>query len=88
MEAYGCPVFSLGESYFTESMLPKGYKTVIDWFQEVAAGTNYANPEFRRYDSYSYLSGDTEIETETERKDSGVEFGEAELTPVEQSTEE
>lgn len=48
--AHGCPVFSLGEPYYTESMLPKGYKTVIDWFQEVAVDPGYANPEFYRQD--------------------------------------
>lgn len=31
-------------------MLPKGYKTVLGWFQEVAADPSYANPEFTRYD--------------------------------------
>jgi hypothetical protein len=27
-------------------MLPNGYKTVIDWFQEVAEHSSYANPIF------------------------------------------
>lgn len=31
-------------------MLPKGYKTVLNWFQEVAADPNYANPKFERID--------------------------------------
>jgi hypothetical protein len=38
-------VFSLGEPYYIESMLPKGYKVIIDWFQEVAEDPDYANPE-------------------------------------------
>jgi hypothetical protein len=73
----------LGEAYFTEAMLPNGYKTVIDWFQEVAADANYTNPEFHRYDSESYHSGSTEMDTETERNDRGVAFEEAKITPVE-----
>jgi hypothetical protein len=48
---YGCPTFSLGEAYITEVMLPKGYMAVLDWFQEVAARDDYANPEFQRYDT-------------------------------------
>jgi hypothetical protein len=48
--AYGCPVFSLGEPYYAESMLPKGYKTILDWFQEVGLDPEYANPTFERYD--------------------------------------
>jgi len=48
--AYGCPVFSLGEPYYTETLLPRGYKTVVDWFQEVAEDPEYANPEYERYD--------------------------------------
>lgn len=49
--AHGCPIFSLGEPYYTEAMLPRGYKTVVDWFQEVAANPDYANPQFVRFDS-------------------------------------
>jgi hypothetical protein len=48
--AYGCPVFSLSEPYYSETMLPKGYKTLVDWFQEVAADPDYANPKFERID--------------------------------------
>jgi len=48
--AYGCPVFSLGEPYYAESMLPKGYKTIIDWFQEVGLNPEYTNPAFERFD--------------------------------------
>jgi hypothetical protein len=48
--AYGCPVFSLGEPYYSESMLSKGYKIIIDWFQEVGVDPNYANPVFQRFD--------------------------------------
>lgn len=48
--AYGCPVFSLSEPYYSETMLPKGYKTLVDWFQEVAVDLDYANPKFERID--------------------------------------
>ncbi|RDL35900.1 Uncharacterized protein BP5553_06512 [Venustampulla echinocandica] len=48
--AYGCPVFSLGEPYYSETMLPKGYKTVLNWFQEVADDLEYLNPSFERID--------------------------------------
>lgn len=68
IEAYGCPAFSLGEPYYTETMLANGYKTVIDWFQEVAADTYYANPEFQRYDSYC-------SDAETEHEDTDGAFG-------------
>lgn len=47
-------------------MLPKGYKTVINWFQEVAANPNYINPEFLRYD-------DDESEPE-EEQEPGIEL--------------
>ena len=50
VDAHGCPVFSLGEPYYSEAMLPKGYKTVMDWLQEVASNLHYANPVFERYD--------------------------------------
>ncbi|ESZ93191.1 hypothetical protein SBOR_6423 [Sclerotinia borealis F-4128] len=50
--AFGSPVFSLSESYYTECLLPKGYHTVIDFFQEVAncdsQGGDYVNPTFVR----------------------------------------
>ena len=29
-------------------MLPKGYRTIIDWFQEVNLDPDYANPTFQR----------------------------------------
>ncbi|KAJ8060768.1 hypothetical protein OCU04_011072 [Sclerotinia nivalis] len=52
--AFGSPVFSLGESYYTECLLPKGYHTVIDFFHEVAdwdsQGGEYVNPTFVRID--------------------------------------
>lgn len=51
VEAYGAPVFSLGEPYYSEALLPKGYKLIIDWFQEVAADHDYANPGFTRVDN-------------------------------------
>jgi hypothetical protein len=45
-DCYGCPVYSLGEPYYSELMLPKGYEIVLDWFQEVVAGgEDYENPE-------------------------------------------
>lgn len=28
-------------------MLPKGYKVIVDWFNEVAADPEYTNPEFK-----------------------------------------
>lgn len=52
--AHGCPVFSLGEPYYTENMLPKGYKAVVDWFQEVASDADYANPFIARLDEDGY----------------------------------
>jgi hypothetical protein len=38
----------LGEPYYAETMLPKGYKTIVDWFQEVGLNPEYANPTFQR----------------------------------------
>jgi hypothetical protein len=66
--AYGCPVFSLGEPYYNEALLPKGYKTVLDWFQEVALDPEYENPELQRFD----VGGeDDESEPEQSWKESG-----------------
>lgn len=31
-------------------MLPRGYKTILDWFYEVASDAGYANPKFERVD--------------------------------------
>jgi hypothetical protein len=59
IEAHGCPVFSLGEPYYSETMLPKGYKTVVDWFTDVASDPEYANPVFVRHDD-----DDSDAETE------------------------
>jgi len=59
--AHGCPTFSLGEPYYTETMLPNGYKTVLDWFQEVAADEKYENPEFTRIDDHKE-SDDEEVQ--------------------------
>ena len=53
-------------------MLPKGYKTVIDWFQEVAAEPNYANPELHRFD-------DDDSDADTEEQEAGIN-----LSPVEE----
>ena len=46
-------------------MLPKGYKTILDWFQEVAADPDYNNPEYTR-------QGNDESEDEVPQ--GGVEF--------------
>ena len=43
-------MYSLGEPYYSETMLPIGYKTVIDWFQEVASTPDYMNPQLERID--------------------------------------
>jgi hypothetical protein len=48
-------------------MLPKGYKTIIDWFQEVATDPDYANPEFQRYD-------DDDSDVEMEPQEPGIEL--------------
>lgn len=48
--AYGCAAFSLGEPYYAETMLPKGYKMVLDLFKEVASTPGYKNPRFKRFD--------------------------------------
>ncbi|KAF7935042.1 uncharacterized protein EAE98_003087 [Botrytis deweyae] len=52
--AFGSPVFSLSEPYYTECLLPKGYRTVVDFFHEVAEwdsqGGEYVNPTFVRMD--------------------------------------
>jgi len=70
--AYGCPVFSLGEPYYAESMLPKGYKTIIDWFQEVGLNPEYTNPAFERFDF------DEDDEEEENPLEGGVELKRAE----------
>jgi hypothetical protein len=46
-------------------MLPKGYKTVLDWFQEVAAEPEFRNPEYTRHD---------DEESEDEVPQGGIEF--------------
>ncbi|RDW56435.1 hypothetical protein BP5796_13184 [Coleophoma crateriformis] len=67
---YGAPVFSLGVPYYTELLLPKGYRKVIDWIQEVADTPDYENPVFQRIDddhediSESYTAGDGGIDLE------------------------
>ncbi|TVY91298.1 hypothetical protein LAWI1_G002986, partial [Lachnellula willkommii] len=50
IQACGCPVFSLAEPYYSETMLPRGYQTILDWFYEVASEPGYANPTFERVD--------------------------------------
>lgn len=64
--AHGCPAFSLGEPYYAETMLPRGYKTVVDWFREVAADPKYANPQLVRFDY-----GDSDDE---EPQESGIDL--------------
>ncbi|APA15947.1 hypothetical protein SS1G_09155 [Sclerotinia sclerotiorum 1980 UF-70] len=79
--AFGSPVFSLGESYYTECLLPKGYHTVIDFFHEVAdwdsQGGEYVNPTFVRIDGgeedYEDMGFGDEGFGDEERKD-GVEL--------------
>lgn len=52
--AFGSPIFSLSEPFYTECLLPKGYHTVINFFKEVAdwdsQGGEYVNPTFVRID--------------------------------------
>jgi len=73
IDAYGCPVFSLGEPYYSETMLPKGYKTVVDWFQNVASDLHYANPVLTRYDV-----GDSDGDEEYDAP--GLDFNKVEET--------
>lgn len=75
--AHGCPVFSLGEPYYAETMLPKGYKTIVDWFQEVAADPNYANPNLVRFD---------DDDTDEEEQAGGIEMdlGEDRIQEIEE----
>jgi hypothetical protein len=49
-------------------MLPKGYKTIIDWFQEVGLDPEYANPTFQRYDD------DDKDEDEEKPLEGGIEM--------------
>jgi hypothetical protein len=58
----------LGEPYYSEAMLPTGYKIIIDWFQEVAADPDYANPLLVRHDD------DEEDENYLEVKGEGIEM--------------
>ncbi|OWO99706.1 hypothetical protein B2J93_9456 [Marssonina coronariae] len=46
--ANGCPTFSSGEHYYSETMLISAGKVVVDWFKEVAADREYGNPAFTR----------------------------------------
>lgn len=63
----------MGEPHYTEAMLPRGYKTVIDWFQEVAADSDYyANPELVRLDD-----DDDDSEAEIEAQEPGIDFSQA-----------
>lgn len=43
-------------------MLPKGYKTILDWFQDVASDPDYENPHFLRYSDND--SDDESVEME------------------------
>lgn len=81
VSAFGCPVFSLSEPFYTECLLPKGYSTVIDFFHEVAEvdihDGGYVNPEFVRIDDgeedFEDMGFGDEGFGEEERKD-GVEL--------------
>ncbi|RFU33715.1 hypothetical protein B7463_g2621, partial [Scytalidium lignicola] len=76
--AHGCPCFSLGEPYYSEALLPKGFKVVLDWFQEVAQDPCYANPGFVILD---------EEDDEEDEEDGGSEYeGAVEFKPIDQST--
>ena len=55
-------------------MLPKGYKTVVDWFQEVVADPDYANPKFERVD----IGGESDEEPTWDVND-GVAFDGADM---------
>ncbi|KAF4612813.1 hypothetical protein G7Y89_g15559 [Cudoniella acicularis] len=50
VEAHGCPVFSLGEPYYSEMLLVRGYKAVLDWMAEVGYDRGYENPKLERLD--------------------------------------
>lgn len=50
VSGYGAPSFSLGEQYYSEMMLVRGYDTVLQWFAEVGNDREYENPVFERYD--------------------------------------
>lgn len=50
VHGYGCPAFSSGEPYYSETMIPKAYRAVVDWFKEVAADEKYENPNLVRFD--------------------------------------
>ncbi|KAH6677746.1 Arb2 domain-containing protein [Halenospora varia] len=50
VSGYGAPCFSLGEQYYSEMMLVRGYDTVLEWFKEVGNDREYENPVFERYD--------------------------------------
>jgi hypothetical protein len=55
-------------------MLLKGYKTVVDWFQEVASDPGYANPAFAIFD---------EIDEEEEVDAPGADLKGVEVEKVE-----
>ena len=83
MQGYGCPAFSLGEPYYSEVMLPKGYKTVVAWFEEVAADPEgYANPTFMRFDDGDDDSVDVEWE------EPGLELGKGPVLEVDDDDDE
>ena len=46
--AYGCPLFSLGEPYYVESMLAKGHKVILDWLED-ASHPGYKNPTYQLF---------------------------------------
>lgn len=51
---YGAPVYSSGEEYYSECMMSKVGKTIVDWCWEVegveSAGGAWENPRLERFD--------------------------------------
>lgn len=50
IQGYGCPVYGLGEPYYSELMLVRGYKDVLEWFQKVHWDAEYENDEIIIFD--------------------------------------
>lgn len=66
--AYGCNAFALGEEYYSECMLPRGYKVVVDWLSEVAGKDLQAAKEGK---GGGYVNETLEIDEESEDEDEG-----------------
>jgi hypothetical protein len=71
----------LGEPYYAESMLPKGYRTIIDWFQEVNLDPDFANPTFQR------IEFEEEEDEEEKPMEGGVELSRIEEVVDDDETE-